>query len=298
MIFSDAIHKRVTSVDSPLVAGFDPVFEGLPSFATRLGEKSPDSETSIYTALTAFYGVALAALDKEVAAIKPNIAFFEQFGIGGLRAFRWVTEMAKDAKIPVIADIKRGDIGSTAEAYANAYLGTSEAFGKEFEAFPVDSITVNPFLGFDTLEPFLNRAVKGGKGLFILVRTSNPGSKDLQLATFERVAEWISSNSDKLIGTSGLSGLGAVVGATNPENLKKLRKVMPKSLFLIPGVGAQGGTVKDIASGFTTGKQGALINLSRSLMSSHQRDISKEEFIKHLKKIAQSFRQEVKEITS
>jgi orotidine-5'-phosphate decarboxylase len=172
-------------------------------------------------------------------------------------------------------DAKRGDIGSTAAAYSAAFLGHTAIRGKRASSFDCDALTVNPFLGFDTLEPFVKDCREHGKGIFILVRTSNPGAKDLQglqadgSSVSDHVAHWIAKNEATLRGTCGWSGLGAVVGASYPDEARHLRERMPRSFFLIPGLGAQGADARDSVAGFGTldgAKGGALVNVSRGLL--------------------------------
>lgn len=286
--FIDTLYN--SKAPSPLVAGLDPSISSIPKFL------EVKARSDNYSLLTSLYAEALPLLQPHISAIKPNIAFFEQFGIEGLRAFQWVCSFAKDLKLLVIADIKRGDIGSTADAYANAYLRSKNSLEQSFSA---DAITINPFLGFDTLEPFIKACEETGKGLFVLVRTSNPGSKDLQDAKLEdgrtsseAIADFLNKNSERLIGKCGYSALGAVIGATHPEEAKALRKRMPKTLFLIPGYGAQGGTASDAIASFNSDKLGGLINVSRGLF---QIDInlSKEEWRKELLKRAINFKEDL-----
>jgi orotidine-5'-phosphate decarboxylase len=274
MNFSDKIIERCDTTKSVVVAGFDPRPESFPAiFLTDAHNSSENSETKIFNVLRDFHLTALESLADKVAAIKPNAAFFEQFGIGGIRALHQICLKAKSLDVPVIMDAKRGDIGSTAEAYSRAFLGQTDIFGESFSAFPSAALTVNPFLGFDTLEPFIADAKKFSKGIFILVKTSNPGSADVQgqsdqNGAAKKIADWIAANSERLQGDAGYSSLGAVVGATYPAEARLLRELMPKSLFLVPGYGAQGGTAKDVLPNFDKHGKGALINVSRGLLGS------------------------------
>ncbi len=280
--FADKLQASIERSNSFLVAGIDPRIEDFPKFLLdEVKSRFTSKEDFIYGALTSFYALALATLNTKIACVKPNIAFFEQYGLSGLKAFADIVKLAQELGLPVIADAKRGDIGSTAAAYSAAFLGRSELFGEKFPVFDADALTVNPFLGFDTLEVFLKDCVAYGKGLFVLVKTSNPGSAALQ-GTFnsgsdsnqpnvsEKVAAWLAEKASTLAGTCGFSGIGAVVGATYPEEAKHLRNIMPTNILLIPGMGAQGGTAKDAVAGFAvnqyTGKKGgAVINVSRGL---------------------------------
>lgn len=301
MHFTDYIQDAINRSGSVLVAGFDPVLETFPAVFLDEASKEASSEEAIFKALTGYYGFALRTLSKQVTAIKPNIAFFEQYGIGGLRALSYLLSLSRDLKIPSILDAKRGDIGTTAEAYARAYLSGTSYNGKAFTAFEADSLTVNPFLGFDTVKVFLDACAAHGKGIFVLVKTSNPGSKDLQDLTTksghsvsQTLASWIAEQSKSLMGRCNLSGLGAVVGATHPKELSELRKAMPNTLFLIPGMGAQGGTAKDVVGGFLSYNQGALINLSRGLLSAFtKKDAPKEILAAELTALAVKYKSEL-----
>ena len=274
--FADNLHNAIESTGSYLVAGCDPVIDTLPEFilTEAEGRSSSDAEF-IDRALSIFSDLFLAAVTGKVAAIKPNIAFFEQYGVVGVLAFARLCKAIRAVGVPVIVDAKRGDIGSTAEAYSRAFLGESRARGRKLESFTADALTVNPFLGFDTLLPFLKDCQECGKGIFVLVQTSNPGAATIQGLTAEgrpvreHIAQWLAEHADRLSGACGWSGLGAVVGASYPAEAKRLRELMPRNYFLIPGLGAQGAGAKDSVAGFgnIAGKPGgALINVSRGLL--------------------------------
>jgi orotidine-5'-phosphate decarboxylase len=211
-----------------------------------------------------YWGCALVeAAAGKVAAVKPQAGLFERLGPGGMAALAGIARAARDAGLLVILDAKRGDIGSTAEGYAEAYL-TPGAF------FEADAVTVNPYMGLDTLEPFAARAEAHGKGLVVLVRTSNPGAADFQALDtggqplFIRVAEALRPLSDRLMSPCGWSNLMMVVGATAPEEARRVRAVAPKALFLIPGYGAQGASAAEACAGLIGG-EGGLVSASRSV---------------------------------
>ena len=268
--FSDKLSDIIKKNKSVVVAGFDPQFENVPDFC-----KTND----IFTTLVSFHNAALEAVYDKVAAIKINTAFFEQYGLEGIKAMQQIAGEINKCGLILIADAKRGDIGSTAKAYSSAFLGKASAFGKNYSLLDADALTVNPFLGFDTLEPFLTDCIKFNKGIFILVKTSNPGSGFLQsvksdeqkITCSDIVAGWIADNAFKLKGKCGFSGLGAVIGATYPEEAVHLRSIMKESYFLIPGYGAQGGSAKDALAGFAKNPDskhgGAIINISRALFA-------------------------------
>ena len=200
--------------------------------------------------------------------MKAQLAYFETLGADGMRAFEDVCDYARAANLVVIADAKRGDIGSTARAYADAYLERREDMPP-----PVDALTVSPYLGSDSIEPFLAACRRSGNGIFCLVKTSNAGSADLQDATlsdgrrlWHQVAELVDAWGQDLVGERGLSSVGAVVGATYPRAVAEARKLMPQAILLLPGVGAQGGTPADVARAFTSGPASALVPVSRSVI--------------------------------
>lgn len=302
MNFADSLTSSILRSRSVIVAGCDPMVDTFPRcILEEAQKKGKTTEDAIRLAIQSFYELTLSAIAPHIAAIKPNLGFFEAYGLAGLRAFVSLCSLAKDLSLPLIADGKRGDIGSTAEGYANAYLAQSTAFGKSVQAFNVDALTVNPFLGFDTLEPFVKACNDHGKGIFVLVRTSNTGATALQDATVsgggsvsDRVATWLDERGQALVGTCGYSSLGAVVGATHPEEARKLRSRMPRNYFLIPGMGAQGGSAQDATAGFSDRKGGAVINLSRGIFSSFSsRDISKESISAEVLELVSRYNREI-----
>lgn len=274
--FADRIQNSIDRTQSYLVAGCDPVIEKLPPFVVSEAiERAATDAEVVERALAMFSDLFLVAVNGRVAAVKPNIAFFEQYGMSGVKAFAEFCRAARERGIPLIIDAKRGDIGSTAAAYSTGFLGRCTVGGRTIAGFDGDALTVNPFLGFDTLEPFLKDCQEYGKGIFVLVQTSNPGAKDLQglvannKSVSDHVATFLATNAEKLQGECGWSGLGAVVGASYPEDAVKLRSIMPNNFFLIPGLGAQGADAKDSVAGFGSlkGKKGgALVNVSRGLL--------------------------------
>jgi orotidine-5'-phosphate decarboxylase len=273
---ADRLQQSIESSQSHLVAGCDPVIEKLPACLVESAQAKARTDDEFFElVLRDFCDVFVSAVAGRVAAAKPNIAFFEQYGLSGLKAFAALCDALRKRKVPVIIDAKRGDIGSTAAAYSAAFLANTKVCGRTVQTFACDALTVNPYLGFDTLEPFLKDCREHGKGIFVLVQTSNPGAKDLQglrvgsESVSDHVARWIAKSAEVLRGECGWSGLGAVVGASYPEDAKRLRELMPESFFLIPGLGAQGASARDSVAGFGVrgGKKGgALINVSRGLL--------------------------------
>lgn len=285
-MFADQITKRISTTNSLLCAGFDPTFASLPAFALSEASKEPHQEGFLYKVLMETFSAALEGITPLVACVKPNAAFFEQFGVGGYRALRDISALCRRAGVPVILDAKRGDIASSALAYANAYLEPHTIRGEPVEVVYADALTINPFLGFDTLTPFIESCSSQGKGVFILVKTSNPGSRDVQdyplteppiggdtphqhdnnLDSISmRIAREVARLGEQLIGDSGLSSVGAVIGATHPHEAMLLRTLMPRAIFLVPGFGAQGGSAEQATAGLISSRSGTLVNMSRGL---------------------------------
>ena len=256
--FFDRLEAHRRERASALCVGIDPRLDRIPAAL-----RSDDVETT----LTRFGLAVHERTAAHAACWKPQIAFFEAHGVAGLKAYAAILRGIRARGGLVIADAKRGDIGSTAEAYAEAFL----APGGDFEA---DALTVNPFLGRDALAPFIDAAVRHGKGLYVLVRTSNPGARDLQEhvlqsgeRVFERVARLVEElGAPSVSAESGWSAVGAVVGATSPEACEVLRTMLPHTPFLVPGFGAQGATATDVAPAFRADGSGAVVNASRSVI--------------------------------
>jgi orotidine-5'-phosphate decarboxylase len=221
--------------------------------------------------------MAIEATAAHCVAVKLQVACFERLGAPGWSALREVSERARARGLLVIADAKRGDIDVTGKAYAQAFLGeTPTAYGS-VDGLGADALTVNPLLGTDSLEPFIDAARRRGSGLFVLVRTSNPGAADLQdleLARGGTVSDHLARIVAQLgtdgIGTAGLSDVGAVVGATAPERMQTLRELMPAAVFLLPGVGAQGGQVEQLSAAFAPGPAGGLVAASRGIVDAYR----------------------------
>ncbi len=268
--FGDRLTTAISKKGTPLVVGIDPRVGQLPE-KIKNGMDANDCE-SVANAFAEF-GIAVIDVVKDlVPAVKPQAAFFEQLGPLGMAALAQVVDHAAAEGLIVVMDAKRGDIGSTAQAYAQAYLGT-----KSQTAWGCDCLTVNPYMGFDTLEPFFNTAQSNGAGLFVLCKTSNPGSDALQEQLTEggkkihqHVAEEIQRLCAQTQGDSGYGIVGAVVGATYPQQLVELRKQMPNSILLVPGFGAQGGTASDVAGAFDENGLGALVNSSRGIIFAYE----------------------------
>lgn len=275
MTYINRLHTNIRRTGTSALVGLDPRWESLP---ISLREKAADTASNQYEAeAIAFEEFSKRIIDVVaplVPAVKPQAAFFEACGPVGVTALERVCRYARDAGLVVIMDAKRGDIGSTAEAYAAAHLAGADP---DAAPFPADALTVNPYLGADTLEPFINRAREVDAGLYVLVRTSNPGSSSFQDRTqdgakvFEVVADLIEAINATGELTDGYGPVGAVVGATYPEELQQLRERMPSTPLLIPGYGSQGGTAQDVAAAFDASGFGGLINSSRGIIFAYKK---------------------------
>ncbi|QDV26245.1 orotidine-5'-phosphate decarboxylase [Aureliella helgolandensis] len=269
--FGDLLAGQVQQKKSAVCVGIDPRWKSLPE-SIRAGVDSGD-RSAVAKATECYCREVIDAVASVTPVVKPQAAFFELLGPAGMLALAGVIKHATKAGVLVLLDGKRGDIGSTAEGYADAYLGRESAWG-------CDALTVNPYLGDDTLEPFVHGAVRHGAGIFVLVKTSNPGSGFLQdqvlsgenqgQTVFERMADLVQSHAAATQGTSGYGAVGAVVGATYPQQLAALRQRMPNAWILIPGFGAQGGTAADVAHGFDSQGRGAIVNSSRGVIFAYQ----------------------------
>jgi orotidine-5'-phosphate decarboxylase len=267
--FADRLAEAVERKRSQLVVGLDPRVDLLP---VELRGESVLGRGEAANAVARFSCGIVDAVAPYVVGVKPQFAFFETLGADGIAALERVCGYARDAGLLVIADGKRGDIGSTARAYASAYLepGTQE--------HPLaDALTVNTYLGEDSIEPFLQACRLHGAGLFCLVRTSNAGAADIQELTlsdgrrvWQQVAELVAEWGAGLIGERGLSSVGAVVGATVPRAVAEARRLLPRSVLLLPGVGAQGAGPADVARAFTSGPASALVTASRSVIYAYR----------------------------
>jgi orotidine-5'-phosphate decarboxylase len=265
--FADRLIARTRELGHPLCAGLDPDLALIPE-AFRQGRMAPASPGTA-KAVGAFCAAFLERVAGKVAAVKPQSAFFEALGWRGVKVLGEVVDAAREAGLLVVLDAKRGDIGSSAAGYAAAYLAANAPIR-------ADALTVNPWLGLDSLEPFVSAAESARAGLFVLTRTSNPGGRDFQeLAPeagepmYHRVARALQPNAKRLMGERGWSSLGLVVGATTPEEARRVRDAAPKSLFLVPGYGAQGAAASDAVAGFVTGpggrREGGIVNTARAL---------------------------------
>ena len=278
----DRLIDKIKQTKNPTVMGLDPRYEMIPKCVT---DKYTKDLNGVSKAIVEYNKELIDATYDIIPAIKPQIAFYEMYGIPGMEAFKQTCQYARQKKMIVIADIKRGDIGSTAKGYSNAYLGKTKIGEKEQNIYDIDFVTVNPYMGTDCVKPFIEDCKKYQKGLFILVKTSNPSSgelQDLKLETGEeiytQVAKLVEKWGEELRGKYNYSSIAAVVGATYPKQLEDIRKVAPHTYFLIPGYGAQGGKASDIALGFDKQGLGGIVNASRSLMCAYNSEMWKNQF--------------------
>ncbi|MCR5688433.1 MAG: orotidine-5'-phosphate decarboxylase [Lachnospiraceae bacterium] len=272
----DAIRKK----DAPIVAGLDPMLSYIPKHLIEKAVKERGETFEAAAAAVLEYNRAIIdSICDLVPAVKPQIAMYEQFGIPGLEAFMKTVEYAHSKDLIVIGDVKRGDIGSTSEAYANAHIGNVTVGSTSLPVFDEDFCTVNPYLGSDGIKPFIEACNKNDKGIFVLVKTSNPSSGEFQDRVLHdedstlyeavgfKVSEWASMSMD-----GSYSNIGAVVGATYPKMGEILRRIMPKSYILVPGYGAQGGTGADLVPFFDSDGLGAIVNSSRGIIAAYRKE--------------------------
>jgi len=276
----DRLIKGIKEMNNPTVAGLDPKLDYIPEYVKQAAyEKYGKTLEGAAEALFEFNKGLIDALCDIVPAVKPQAAYYEMYGWQGVRALERTIAYAKSKGMFVITDGKRNDIGTTMEAYAKAHLGNTDVEGESFEAFGGDALTVNGYLGTDGVKPVINVCKEKDKGMFILVKTSNPSSGELQdrkldddLTIYRTMGNMCEKWGEELMGEYGYSGVGAVVGATYPEQLGELRKALPHTFFLVPGYGAQGGGAKDVVPAFDENGIGAVINSSRGIMCAWKKE--------------------------
>jgi len=273
--YMERLHAAIRAKGNPVVVGLDPRFEQLPpDVLLATGRVGPDHAARVAAAFEQFCFRIIDVVAPLVPAVKPQAAFFEEWGPAGCQALARVIHRARQAGLLVICDAKRGDIGTTAEAYARGYLAGSDGSAA---AWGADALTVNPYLGRDTLEPFVRVATERGAAIYVLVRTSNPGAgtfQDLRAdgqPLYRHVAGVVEELAQATRGDQLFGAVGAVVGATYPQELADLRRAMPHAHLLIPGYGSQGGAAADVASAFTAEGWGAVVNSSRGIIFAWER---------------------------
>lgn len=315
--FADRLVEAIKAKGNPICVGLDPRLESIPEFireeAFAASENQGKPLRAAAESLLAFNKGIIDAVCDIAPVVKPQVAFYEIFGYEGMRAYEETIDYAHEKGLITIADVKRNDIGTTAEAYASAYLGEVPVEEEKVRIFDADSVTVNGYLGSDGIKPFIKVAAAEGKGVFVLVKTSNKSSGELQdlfvydevakekdaKALYEMMGYYIDSFGADEIGESGYSLLGAVVGATYPEQAKKLRQIMPNAFFLVPGYGAQGGTAKDVAACFNEDGLGAVVNSSRGIIFAYREEgsvFNDKEYALAARVAVESMAKELKEV--
>lgn len=269
---------KIQKTHAPIVVGLDPMLNYIPEHIQKKAfEQYGETLEGAAEAVWQYNKEIVDCVCDLIPAVKPQIAMYEQFGIPGLAAFKKTVDYCHEKDLVVIGDIKRGDIGSTSEAYAVGHLGKVQVGSKSYYGFDEDFATVNPYLGSDGVKPFIKVCKEEKKGIFILVKTSNPSSGEFQdriidgRPLYEWVGEQVAAWGEEHMGDS-YSYVGAVVGATYPEMGKVLRKVMPKSFILVPGYGAQGGKGKDLVHFFNEDGLGAIVNSSRGIIAAYKQE--------------------------
>ena len=269
---------KIQKTEAPIVVGLDPMMKFVPAHIQKAAfDEYGETLKGAAEAIWQYNKQIVDAIYDLVPAVKPQIAMYEQFGIEGMIAFKKTVDYCKEKDLVVIGDIKRGDIGSTSEAYAVGHLGKVQVGSNSFYGFDEDFATVNPYLGSDGVKPFMKVCAEEKKGIFVLVKTSNPSSGEFQdrlvdgKPLYEIVGAQVDAWGSELIGDS-YSYVGAVVGATYPEMGKVLRDIMPKAYILVPGYGAQGGKGKDLVHFFNKDGLGAIVNSSRGIIAAYQQE--------------------------
>lgn len=269
---------NIQKTNAPIVVGLDPMLNYIPK---QVQEKAfKEYGETLEGAAEAIWQFNKAIVDETydiIPAVKPQIAMYEQFGIPGLMAYKKTVDYCKEKGLVVIGDIKRGDIGSTSAAYATGHVGKVQVGSKKYAGFDVDFVTLNPYMGSDSINPFIDACKEEKRGMFVLVKTSNPSSGEFQdqlvngRPLYELVGEKVAQWGESFMGDS-YSYVGAVVGATYPEMGKILRKIMPKAYILVPGYGAQGGQGKDLVHFFNEDGLGAIVNSSRGIIAAYKQE--------------------------
>ena len=270
--------ERIKKLEAPIVVGLDPTLNFVPKFLVdkAINEKGETLE-AVADAIFEFNKKIVDSVYDLIPAVKPQIAMYEQFGIPGLVAYKKTLDYCHEKGLLVIGDAKRGDIGSTSTAYALGHLGKVKVGGTEIAPIDADFLTINPYMGSDSVVPFVEECKKHDKGLFILVKTSNPSSGEFQdqkvgkQAVYELVGKKVDEWGSELV-KNGYSDVGAVVGATYPEMGEVLREIMPKAYILVPGYGAQGGTAAELKPFFNKDGLGAIVNSSRGIIAAYKQE--------------------------
>ena len=277
----DQLVAKIKKTQAPIVVGLDPMLNYIPEQVQKKAFEEKGETLALEGAAEAIWQFNKAIVDATydlIPAVKPQIAMYEQFGVEGVIAFKKTVDYCKEKGLVVIGDVKRGDIGSTSEAYAVGHLGKVQVGSQTYAGFDEDFATVNPYLGSDGVKPFIKVCKENNRGIFVLVKTSNPSSGELQdklvdgKPLYELVGKMVDEWGSDCIGESGYSEVGAVVGATYPEQGKILRAIMPRTYILVPGYGAQGGKGKDLVHFFNEDGLGAIVNSSRGIIAAYKQE--------------------------
>lgn len=275
----DRLIDKIEKMANPTVVGLDPTYDMIPrGMKEEMLEKYGKTTKAVAKMFISFNQEIIDHVCDLVPAVKPQIAMYEQYGIEGLQAYMETVAYARKRGLIVIGDVKRGDIASTASAYA-AHLNGVEIEGTRFDVWNEDAVTLNPYMGFDGIEPFIEPCNKYDKGIFVLVKTSNPSGRELQdliadgKPVYEHTADLVGKWGELAMGEKGYSRVAAVVGATYKEQGQELRKKMPHTFFLIPGYGAQGASGDDIRGYFDRNGKGCIVNSSRGILAAYRKDV-------------------------
>lgn len=275
----DKLIENILKKENPSVVGLDPRVSLVPKFILdECYEKYGKTPKAVAESFYLFNKGIIDATHDIIPAIKPQVAMYEMYGTDGFDAYIRTIEYAREKGLVVIGDIKRSDIASTAKAYSDGHIGIIDIEDEKYEIYKEDFITVNPYLGIDSIEPYFDNCKNNEKGLFVLVKTSNPNSGQLQdlnvggMTLYEKVGTLVNEWGMDLMGKYGYHSIGAVVGATHPSQAENLRKIMPNTFFLVPGYGAQGGKAEDLSVCFDENGIGAIINSSRGIIGYYKKD--------------------------
>lgn len=301
----DRLIKKIIEMKNPSVAGLDPRLEYVPEYITKASfEKYGVTLKAAAEAILTFNKALIDELYDVVPAIKPQAAYYEMYGWEGVRVLTETISYAKSKGMYVMTDGKRNDIGATMEAYAAAHLGTVAVGDQIFEPFGADALTVNGYLGTDGIAPLLKICTERDKGIFVLAKTSNPSSGELQdkciddTPVYAAMGDMCEKWGENTIGEYGYSAVGAVVGATYPEQLSELRKRLPHTMFLVPGYGAQGGGAEGLRGAFDKNGLGAIVNSSRAIMCAYKKEgCNDADFAKAARREALRMREDIVKVT-
>lgn len=301
----DRLIKKIIEMKNPSVAGLDPRLEYVPEYITKASfEKYGVTLKAAAEAILTFNKALIDELYDVVPAIKPQAAYYEMYGWEGVRVLTETISYAKSKGMYVMTDGKRNDIGATMEAYAAAHLGTVAVGDQMFEPFGADALTVNGYLGTDGIAPLLKICTERDKGIFVLAKTSNPSSGELQdkciddTPVYAAMGDMCEKWGENTIGEYGYSAVGAVVGATYPEQISELRKRLPHTMFLVPGYGAQGGGAEGLRGAFDKNGLGAIVNSSRAIMCAYKKEgCNDADFAKAARREALRMREDIVKVT-